>query len=157
MSSDADDLTRAYTAMVAEAQQMYAATQQATQQATTVYNALLVTNKLQSHLRFTYFCRQRCPLLHVVTVPDGVILGWPPYKNSRARNLAESTESGRRANTTDGDRHWKAHAAFTEHVGPKFSVQCKHVRVRLTLDELQADLNLDTPEKYLLERKPPAG
>jgi len=155
VSSDADDLTRAYTAMVAEAQQMYAATQRATQQATALYSGWVDEKQLGSRLALTYRCAKGCTLLHVVRAPEPVdqervIFGWPPYKTPKSVTEAQSTPAARATRTTDGFNHWQSRACYSEAVFEDFRVQCKHDVKPLSLERVRVDLQGDTPKTIVL-------
>lgn len=67
----------------------------------------------------------RCLLLHVWKVGGAVAYYRPPYKLSPKLNQATSSESGRRANTRDGNNHWNAHASLLDD-GWEMALQCDH-------------------------------
>lgn len=73
-----------------------------------LYRALLSSGRLSGLRRLTYRCAtHRCTLLDAVDTPMGILLHQIRFKQSNEINQERSSESGRRANTTDGDRHWR--------------------------------------------------
>lgn len=92
------------------------------------YRLLRKAKQLRSALVFEARCAQAgCLLLHVFQTPAGVAFYVPRYKLSPAANAAESTEDGRRANTEDGQNHWREHAGLTE-FALNFPLNCDHYR-----------------------------
>lgn len=87
-------------------------------------------------------CKSRgCLLLHVWRAPLGVCFYKPPHKLSTRRNQAASNESGRKANTVDGDNHWRGYGGVLDDLrgwGPQCSmpVQCDHVDRALPAEDL---------------------
>lgn len=109
--------------------------------ATKFYEMLLSQSKLASHVRLTYRrAGCRCALLHVINTPSGVLLGWPRYKLSEARNSGTSTASARAKRTEDGDRRWRPHAAPLSHLGDALEVRCNHSSRVLPVAQVHADL-----------------
>lgn len=109
--------------------------------AETLYVALVGDPKRMRQLRrLTYRCvTDRCLLLDAVQVADTVLLHQKVFKNSHEVNQRRSNEAGRKANTVDGDRHWKP---WTYYIGQSAlghpegsgsmagqSLQCDHVGV----------------------------
>jgi len=89
-----------------------------------------------------FLCRQRsCVIGTVFTLGDTVYCHVRDYKFSPGMNAAESSESGRRNNTLDGDHHWPAHvydvnelAAFDSTAG--FHINCRHAHKMVNAREL---------------------
>src|SRR5699024_1121464 len=81
--------------------------------ATAAYEATKKLGKLAQHRVIAYRCpdRKRCLLLDVARFPDpvGMVFHRPGYRLSPTVNAASSSADGRRVNTIDGDRRWKAH------------------------------------------------
>lgn len=90
--------------------------------------------KLRSRfLAATYRCHvpndrgERCVLAYVYNTPHGIIVHHPAYKISPELNERSSSESGRRVNTLDGDRHWKQRNYFLSQAA-NLTMNCRHVR-----------------------------
>lgn len=66
--------------------------------------------------RMQYRCAtsRHCLLLDAIETPAGVVIHRPRYKYSPSQNEARSSEEGRRANTYDGENHWREHTYFLE-------------------------------------------
>jgi len=105
--------------------------------------------------RLTYRCEShQCMLLDVVDAgPLGIVLHIPQYKYSDTANRERSSESGRKANTVDGDRRWKSHTFYLEQSALSWegdeiagqSVACNHVLdYTISPDQLQSDLASST-------------
>jgi hypothetical protein len=90
-------------------------------------------------------------LLHAWHTPDGVFWYTPPYRLSPQTNAAESTEAGRNAHTSDGDRHWHARAGCLDAMrgwGPaQLALQCHHIHTAIAFDDLIAAADRATPGK----------
>ena len=70
-------------------------------------------SRLRALRRLRYWCaNERCLLLDAIEVADTIVLHQKRYKYSPAENADRSSESGRRANTYDGENHWKEHSYF---------------------------------------------
>ena len=76
-----------------------------------LYIALTHKNRATQHRRLTYRCTShKCLLLDVIDAgPLGIIVHRPRYKYSDTVNQKQSSDAGRKANTIDGNRRWKAH------------------------------------------------
>lgn len=113
-----------------------------TERAEAVYEALRVTGKLASHRVLSYRCAtRRCLLLDVLLLPDGIVVASPRYKVSEPLNRETSTDGGRRAHTTDGNRRWKASAYYAEDAA-NFTVNCDHV-VHGIIDKHDVETDLE--------------
>ena len=79
-----------------------------------LYVALIGDPRRLSGLRrLRYWCaRERCLLLDAIEVANTVLMHQKRYKYSQAENASRSSDPGRRANTYDGENHWKAHTYF---------------------------------------------
>jgi hypothetical protein len=111
--------------------------------ATQIYEALKTYGQLHSHRLLTYRCQAgRCTLLDVVDgAAPGLILGFPRYKTSPAKTEVSSTQSGRRKNTEDGDRHWKGRGFFGNDFSGALPLNCDHTyNVSLSHEVLTAHL-----------------
>ncbi|MGP5599923.1 hypothetical protein ACTXPG_14195 [Glutamicibacter arilaitensis] len=116
-----------------------------------LYLAATTAKTAKKPRRLTYRCESHhCMLLDVVDAgPLGVVLHIPQYKYSNKANDERSSESGRKANTVDGDRRWKAHTFYLEQSALTWeddmiagqSLSCNHV-LDYTLNgkEFQDDL-----------------
>lgn len=93
----------------------------------------------RKHLATVFRCEKRkCPLLYVYDTVQGLILHQPRYKNSEIVNAESSSESGRRANTIDGDRRWKSQSYFFSQVSNPV-LNCDHIdRTVVTDEEIEA-------------------
>lgn len=108
-----------------------------------LYIALVNDSKRRAALhQLTYRCAHddRCLLLDALEIPgpERVLLHQKRFKNSDEVNRRRSSEAGRRANTVDGDRHWKPRTYYIgqsaldypdDRPTPRLSVQCDHVGV----------------------------
>ena len=117
------------------------ASRERTEFASSIYDALLTQGEASAHRVTVYRCEmRRCTLLDLIDTPEGMIVGFPRYKTSVQQTEQTSSESGRRANTEDGYRRWKRHAAFVEHVSnPPLSCDDLH-NVPLSDEAIRADL-----------------
>ena len=86
-----------------------------TRQAEGLIALLRNTGRRSSHRALRYRCARNCTLLEVYRFPDlGLVLQQPRYKHSPRLNAESSNESGRAANTVDGDRRWKGRTYLIE-------------------------------------------
>jgi hypothetical protein len=109
--------------------------------ATAVYTGLRNSGGASTHRVLAYLCAQnRCLLLEIIAVPGGQLLyGWPRYKTSPEYTQEHSTESGRRANTEDGEGHWRVLAMWGPVGHP--NLQCDHVPMKVLEDgAVESDL-----------------
>lgn len=106
---------------------------------------LKATGQASKRVTTTYRCKRRCTLLEAYITVHGVILYFPRYKLSERLNAQESSEDGRRANTEDGNRHWKPTAGF---LVPDLAlpVQCDHERTSVQSDDVAAAVRTGTRE-----------
>lgn len=83
-------------------------------------------------------CEQRdCTLAKLYTTTSGLIVYIPRYKLSPTENARRSSQSGREANTIDGERRWKSHAYFLEHA-LNVTLTCDHIRqIVIEADEVR--------------------
>jgi hypothetical protein len=83
-----------------------------------------------------------CLLLAVWQSPAGLWFYHPAYRLAPALNASESSEDGRRANTTDGVNHWRAYAGFFDDMrswaeqDAHLDLVCAHSRHRIAFAEL---------------------
>lgn len=105
--------------------------------ATEIYGALKERGALNRHRIVEYRCRRGCLLLDVLATPAGTIVHHPAYKLSPKLNEQSSNASGRRAHTTDGNRHWQARTTGLE-PGFDTDLNCPHVRRFLRWGDLEA-------------------
>ncbi|SFV21325.1 hypothetical protein [Micrococcus terreus] len=99
------------------------------EQAEAVFAALRSNDRTRKRARtLTYRCpnTRRCALAEVYSSPVGVLIHHPHFKMSPKLNAATSSEEGRRANTLDGDRHWKARTYFLE-AALNLTLSCDHI------------------------------
>ncbi|TDT30880.1 hypothetical protein [Naumannella halotolerans] len=113
--------------------------------AVTAYAALKKAGALKDHRLVAYRCgnRRRCLLLDVVNMPPpvGPIFHRPRYKLSPKVNAATSNDSGRAANTEDGDHKWKAQT-FPPAQCLNVSLSCDHLQhVLVSKERIQADVD----------------
>lgn len=113
--------------------------------ATDYINMLKRTGQASKRVATTYRCPRRCALLEVYSTMHGVILYLPRYKLSEQANRADSSEDGRRANTEDGNRHWKASAGFLVS-GVDLPLNCDHRRTTVPSDSVTDAVNAGTRE-----------
>lgn len=94
-----------------------------------VYRALKATRWLSKQRSLIYLCRnrRRCLLLDVVQMPTGLLLHVPRYKLSTRLNEELSNESGRAANTEDGDNHWRDWTFYADQAADFLTLTCDHV------------------------------
>lgn len=106
------------------------------------YARLKAEGFLNDHRLISYRCAARkCLLLDVIQVPEQIIAFQPGYKLSPDHNAATSSESGRAANTVDGDRRWKART-FDVTSALNFTLECDHVHhLVLKKNLVQADID----------------
>lgn len=115
-----------------------------------LYTALLSDgDRLNGIRRLQYRCPRRCLLLDAVEVPEPerVLLHQKRYKLSGTWNAERSSEAGRKANTYDGENHWKPRTYYlgqsaldlSDSEGATLDVQCDHVHVPLKPSAFQAD------------------
>lgn len=117
--------------------------------AAATYQTLKKVGKLKSHRIITYRCPSRCLLLDVVNLPQGVLFHQPPYKLPPAVNEANSSDRGRRANTSDGDLRWIPQTYFANDC-VNVSANCSHVhQVVVDKAEIQADIHSGHTEMML--------
>ena len=109
---------------------------------------------IMGHVVSEYRCRRPrrgCLLLYVWhSRSDQLEFYQPAYKLSPGRNAEQSNESGRAANTADGNNHWRAVAGVLDDMrgwGPTagLSLQCDHVSVTVPSDDLLATADDATP------------
>lgn len=111
-------------------------------QAEEIYAALKATKRLTKQRALAYYCRnrRRCLLLDVVPVPSGYLLHIPRFKLSPKVNLEFSNEDGRRANTEDGNRHWRGRSLYVDQVTDLLKLTCDHVHTHIAVADILADL-----------------
>lgn len=95
-------------------------------QALAYYQALKKARRLKDVLMAEYRCSDGCLLLHLFQTPAGTAFYAPRYRLSPGVNAESSNESGRAANTEDGERKWKAHANLVS-AAANFPLNCDHV------------------------------
>jgi len=113
------------------------------------FYAALIGNpdRLRRLRRLQYRCPERCLLLDAVAVGDTVLLHQKRYKLSRHRNAERSSDSGRTANTYDGENHWKPRSyyietsalALTDAEGAILEIQCDHVNASMKPSDFAGD------------------
>lgn len=98
-------------------------------QAVELYAALRSNERTRKRaLTIVYRCPvDRCTLAEFYASPAGLLAHQPPYKLSPALNLEESSDSGRAANTRDGDRHWKEQTGFMDSAEWNRVLNCDHI------------------------------
>lgn len=112
-------------------------------------------SRLSGLRRMTYRCdTRRCLLLDAVVVADKILMHQKRFKQSDAVNQSRSSEDGRRANTFDGNNHWKPQTFFQESSALAWfdapaagqAIQCDHVgvlpdggQVMLRAEDFEAD------------------
>ena len=101
-----------------------------------------------------YWCHdsRSCLLLYVWRSPDGLLFYRPPYKIEPGRNAEQSNESGRAANTTDGDNHWCAVGGVLDAMRTwpppmALELRCDHVEEKVPGADLLAVADAATPGK----------
>lgn len=115
------------------------------------YAMLQRLGQVKSHRVFVYRCAtdRRCLLADVLNTTSGILIHQPGYKLSAEVNSANSTESGRAKNTTDGARHWKDRT-FMLSQALNLTLSCDHIpQQALDLDGLHRDLGSDTRERLI--------
>lgn len=109
-------------------------------EANAFYAMLKKRGRLKAHRAVAYRCPKRCLLADVLTTAQGIIIHVPAYKLSPKVNEESSSASGRAANTTDGDRRWKAHT-FPVEAAINVTCTCDHVHhFVLDVDTIEADV-----------------
>lgn len=102
-----------------------------------------------------------CLLFHVWRSPAGVMFYRPPYKLSDARNETESSAEGRKANTYDGENHWRPNAGSLEVArgwdGHAMPLQCDHVQLNVETARILEDADNATPGRPVRRRIPVDG
>lgn len=106
------------------------------------YRLLKSGRRLNSVLRAQVRCREGCTLLVVFETPVGPAFYQPRYKLDPILNADASNDAGRRANTIDGDRHWKDQGGLMS-AAVNFSLACDHQRILVD----KADIKLGSPGK----------
>lgn len=126
----------------AQLRALFHASEARSAQADEIYEAMKATGRLSKQRALAYYCRnrRRCLLLDVVPVPSGFILHTPRYKLSPRVNEEASSESGRRANTEDGERHWRGHSFYADQAADHLTMTCDHVRTVIAVADILADL-----------------
>ncbi len=82
----------------------------------------------------------------MLLLPDGIVIASPPYKVSEALNRETSTEGGRQAHTTDGNRRWAALSYYAIDAA-NFTVHCDHVASEIIeKSDVEADLEAGRKE-----------
>lgn len=121
---------------------LFAASEERSAQADDVYRALKKTKRLSKQRSVTYLCGNghRCRLLDVVQTPTGLLLHVPRYKLSPGVNEESSNESGRAANTEDGDRHWRGHSFYADEAADLLTLTCDHVRDTIAVADVIKDM-----------------
>lgn len=105
-----------------------------------LYAALLGdAGRLRDIYRLQYRCAydRRCLMLDAIQVPEPerFLLHQLRYKYSPDENAARSSEDGRKANTVDGDNHWRDRTFYlsssaliaTDDEGFVLGLTCDHV------------------------------
>lgn len=87
-----------------------------------------------------------------MALPHRTLFYQPGYKRSRKVNDADTSESGRNANTVDGGRHWQAKAGLLDQLcgwGPRagLPLYCDHPLITDPIDALLAAADTATPGK----------
>lgn len=120
---------------------LYAEGQERTAAAEAFYAMLSQRGELKSHRVLSYRCPRRCLLADVLNTQQGLIVHQPRYKLSPALNSKTSNESGRRKNTEDGDRRWKART-YPIGLAANLTLACDHVPAHhvLELEQVHSDL-----------------
>lgn len=108
-----------------------------------------------------YRCRVKgCLLLWVTTVSEGgeleIVCYQPGYKLSVDKNSEFSTEAGRRANTKDGDRHWKAQTFFLRQAAGALHLACDHIQVQVAVEQVERHARQRRGEVKLPDPEVPA-
>jgi len=133
------------------------ASQQRAALAAATYQALKQRRRLKSHRIITYRCPDRCLLLDVLNLPQGVVFHQPAYKLPPAVNAAASSTRGREKHTRDGDRRWQSWTYFAEDC-TNVSTNCVHVH-QVVLDKAEVKADLDAGHAEMVvdgagERRP---
>ncbi|NMN93904.1 hypothetical protein [Antrihabitans stalactiti] len=99
-----------------------------------LYEELVRTRKLKSHLLLTYRGRNcRCALLHILDTTEGVLVGHPPGKVSTSRAM--------KVDGTPQNRTKRAAFLLRDSPGPeRFGARCDHVSEIVTAEQIRADL-----------------
>ncbi|CAN5322976.1 hypothetical protein BH11ACT1_BH11ACT1_18180 [soil metagenome] len=110
------------------------------------YAMLERQGQLASHRVLTYRCARRCLLAEVLRTTSGLVIHHDRYKMSPTRNETSSSASGRRVNTEDGDRRWKARTYFITEAA-NLTVSCDHIANRtIEIRDVLAALESGTSE-----------
>jgi len=111
------------------------------EQAARAYAALQTSGKLRDHRMITYRCKRGCLLFDLVHVSAQMVAHHPRYRLSPRLNASTSSESGRAANTVDGDRRWKAQT-YDVRYALNFTLACDHMRsIILERSDVQDDMD----------------
>lgn len=92
--------------------------------------------------RLQYRCTtERCLLLDVIPLPDGnAVLHQLRYKYSPEQNDQRSSESGRQANTYDGENHWRERTYLLSQSALRFPEDGRMSGQQITCDHVLAYL-----------------
>lgn len=108
--------------------------------ATKYYESLEKRGRVNAHVVMTYRCEHRCALARVIGTKQGFIVHVSRYKTSPKITETATSESGRRANTEDGNRRWKGHTFFLDDAF-SIPVSCDHLRNHvLEIAEIKDDI-----------------
>ncbi|MDI9629574.1 MAG: hypothetical protein QM286_13720 [Acidobacteriota bacterium] len=93
---------------------------------------------------------KQCLLLRAWNSPLGPATYQPPYILTPERNLALSSASGRGANTTDGNNHWRERGglwSYTDDWGNSLGIllACRHVYVSVLASDIHRDILAGAP------------
>jgi hypothetical protein len=108
-------------------------------------------SKLSKLATVIYECETRgCAMLYVFNNAGRLYIRQSRRKLSPAVNREESVPAARAKHTVDGDRHWQKEAFALSQAGGYLSLECDHVRAKVHVDTIAADVAAATRQPTTL-------